>query len=91
MKFSDLNPATMPGYGDPETWGGRTPYGERPDDEGDEMLGLIAKTASFQPYRCWFCRGTFTLDEWDNRHSAGNGEDIHASCCQESGPCSEED
>ena len=36
VKFSDLNPNTMPGYGDPETWGGRTPYGEAPDEE-DEM------------------------------------------------------
>lgn len=26
-----MNPATMPGFGDPETWGGRTPYGEAPD------------------------------------------------------------
>ena len=36
-RFCDLNPVTMPGYGDPETWGGRTPYGERPyDDERGE-------------------------------------------------------
>lgn len=36
IRFCDLNPATMPGFGDPETWGGRTPYGDPPDDERGE-------------------------------------------------------
>lgn len=27
----DLNPVNMPGLGDPETWGGRTPYDEEPE------------------------------------------------------------
>jgi hypothetical protein len=31
--FRDLNPATFPGPGDPETWGGRSPYGVRDYDE----------------------------------------------------------
>lgn len=30
-RFADLNPVTMPGYGDPETWGGRTPCNDPPD------------------------------------------------------------
>jgi hypothetical protein len=33
MKFKDLNPMTMPGFGDPETWGGRMPLESREYDE----------------------------------------------------------
>lgn len=35
--FRDLNPAIMPGFGDPETWGGRRPYVDY-DDYQQELV-----------------------------------------------------
>jgi hypothetical protein len=46
---------------------------------------------SFTAYLCAICDGTFTEAEWDDRHSGFDGEDIHARCCDASGPCSTND
>lgn len=37
---------------------------------------------------CSICDKWFTEDEWPQRHSDNEGEDIHAHCCKRSGPCS---
>lgn len=60
-----------------------------------ELLGnepkLITMTALYDdPTRlgvlCAVCDRPFTPEEWDNRHSDSDGEDIHAACC---GVCAE--
>lgn len=39
--------------------------------------------------RCAICEMAFTAgDEWDDRHTDEDGEDIHAACCEAEGPCS---
>ena len=40
---------------------------------------------------CNLCRLPFTDEEWDIRHSDEEGEDIHERCCEEFGPCSDEE
>lgn len=30
---------------------------------------------------CWQCGQGFTQEEWDDRHSDSDGEDVHAHCC----------
>lgn len=34
-----------------------------------------------QGHVCHECRDPFTIVEWDNRHSATGGEDVHEACC----------
>lgn len=36
---------------------------------------------------CDACGEQFTEEEWDARHTASNGNDIHADCCETDGPC----
>lgn len=31
---------------------------------------------------CNFCEEVFTVDEWDQRHSDAEGEDVHEECCE---------
>jgi hypothetical protein len=31
--------------------------------------------------RCAACGQAFTLDQWEDRHSGPDGEDLHAGCC----------
>jgi hypothetical protein len=40
IRYGDLNPATMPGCGDPETWSGRRPPEPPDDDEPCETCHL---------------------------------------------------
>lgn len=30
---------------------------------------------------CYACHEELTEDEWENRHSDSNGEDVHERCC----------
>ena len=52
------------------------------------MTFIQRDTAYFIYHRCRHCDGTFTLDQWDGRHSDYDGEDVHAECCAQFGPCS---
>lgn len=49
MKFSELNPNTMPGYGDPETWGGRHPYHEWEPTHVSRVDGSPARLIKASP------------------------------------------
>jgi hypothetical protein len=51
-------------------------------EELRERLDEISKAI------CVICRESFSIDEWDSRHSADDGEDIHEACCESVGPCS---
>lgn len=31
--------------------------------------------------RCGYCEERFSLDEWEDRHTDEDGEDVHARCC----------
>lgn len=41
-------------------------------DRGTASLGLIV---------CPICGDTFTLTEWERRHSNSDGVDVHGECC----------
>lgn len=31
---------------------------------------------------CFYCRLLFSEEEWDNRHTDSDGEDVHEDCCE---------
>lgn len=55
---------------------------------------MTARGEHREPYWgivCERCERGFSADSWDGRHSDFDGEDIHAECCEEFGPCHEVD
>lgn len=38
-------------------------------------------------YHCTICDTPIVGDDIDDRHSAADGSDLHAACCEASGPC----
>ena len=44
---------------------------------------IDGKACDFEdyPYTCAECYGTFSQEEWDNRHSNSDGDDVHSYCC----------
>lgn len=40
---------------------------------------------------CAMCGKGFTPEEWEERHTAADGEDLHEQCCEREGACALED
>lgn len=48
----------------------------------DEAIAFVSGIpGNFVDHVCAVCGGWMTEDEWDNRHSRWDGEDIHDRCC----------
>jgi hypothetical protein len=47
----------------------------------DSIINNVVCDFEEWPYECAECGGFFSQEEWDNRHSNEDGEDVHSYCC----------